>query len=84
MGSLPPTLHHATTARLRVSPTMFTDLAEQAGAPDPVLLGRQLHLLYDGAGLAARMDHRDRAIAPSTCDAVEKLLDAAVNADRIH
>ena len=63
---------------------MFTDLAEQAGAPDPVLLGRQLHLLYDGAGLAARMDHRDRAIAPSARDAAEKLLDAAVDADRTH
>jgi AcrR family transcriptional regulator len=64
--------------------SMFTDLAEQAGAPGPVLLGRQLHLLYDGAGLAARMDHRDRAIAPSARDAAEKLLDAALDADRTH
>jgi hypothetical protein len=44
---------------------MFTDLAGQAGAPDPVSLGRQLHLIYDGAGLAGRMDHHDPGIAPS-------------------
>jgi AcrR family transcriptional regulator len=57
---------------------MFTDLAEQAGAPDHARLGRQLHLLYDGAGLAARMDHRDPAIAPSARDAARALLDAAL------
>jgi AcrR family transcriptional regulator len=57
---------------------MFTDLAEQAGAPDPVRLGRQLHLLYDGAGLAARMDHRDPGIAQTTHDAAQALLDAAL------
>jgi AcrR family transcriptional regulator len=57
---------------------MFTDLAEQAGAPDPVGLGRQLHLVYDGAGLAGRMDHHDPGIAPSARDAVQALLDAAV------
>ncbi len=56
---------------------MFTDLAEQAGAPDPVCLGRQLHLIYDGAGLAGRMDHHDPGIAPSARDAVEALLEAA-------
>ena len=55
---------------------MFTDLAEQAGAPDPVSLGRQLHLVYDGAGLAGRMDHHDPGIAPSARDAVEALLQA--------
>jgi AcrR family transcriptional regulator len=53
---------------------MFTDLAEQAGASDPVSLGRQLHLIYDGAGLAARMDHHDPGIAPSARDAVQALL----------
>ena len=57
---------------------MFTDLAEQLGAPDPVTLGRQLHLVYEGAALAARMDHDDPAIAPSARDAVEALLDAAL------
>jgi AcrR family transcriptional regulator len=57
---------------------MFTDLAEQAGAPDPVGLGRQLHLIYDGAGLAGRMDHHDAAIAPAARDAVQAVLDAAL------
>lgn len=57
---------------------MFTDLAERAGAPDPVGLGRQLHLLYDGAGLAARMDHGDPGIAQPTRDAAQALLDAAL------
>jgi AcrR family transcriptional regulator len=57
---------------------MFTDLAVQAGAGDPVGLGRQLHLLYDGAGLAARMDRNDPAIAQTTRDAAEALLDPAL------
>jgi AcrR family transcriptional regulator len=57
---------------------MFTDLAEQTGAPNPVRLGRQLHLIYDGAGLAGRMDHHDPEIAPSARDAVQALLDAAL------
>jgi AcrR family transcriptional regulator len=57
---------------------MFTDLARSAGAADPVGLGRQLHLLYDGAGLAARMDHADPRIAQTTRDAAEALLDAAL------
>jgi len=57
---------------------MFTDLAEQAGAPNPVGLGRQLHLVYDGAGLAGRMDHHDPGIASSARDAIEALLEAAL------
>jgi len=57
--------------------TMFTDLADDAGAPDPGQLGRQLHVLYDGAGLTARMDH-DPDIAADTRAAVETLLDAAL------
>jgi AcrR family transcriptional regulator len=57
---------------------MFTDLAEQAGAPDPVSLGRQLHFIYDGAGLAGRMDHHDPSIAPAAGNAVRALLDAAL------
>jgi AcrR family transcriptional regulator len=56
--------------------TMFTDLAKQAGAPDPGQLGRQLHVLYDGAGLTARMDHTPD-IAAATRAAVETLLDAS-------
>jgi AcrR family transcriptional regulator len=61
---------------------MFTDLAEQAGAPDPASLGRQLHLIYDGAGLAARMDHHDPEIAPSVRDTVQAVLDAALTRTR--
>jgi AcrR family transcriptional regulator len=61
---------------------MFTDLAEQAGAPDATSLGRQLHLIYDGAGLAARMDHRDLGIAPSARDAAQALLDTALSPGR--
>src|SRR5271154_3518745 len=30
--------------------SLLTGLAEQAGAPEPAALGRQLHLIYDGAG----------------------------------
>ena len=56
---------------------MFTNLAEQLGAPDPAKLGRQLHFVYEGAGLAARMDHDDPGIAPSARDAAKALLDAA-------
>jgi AcrR family transcriptional regulator len=56
---------------------MFTDLAEQAGAAHPANLGRQLYFIYDGAGLAARMDHHDPAVASSARDAVEALLKAA-------
>jgi AcrR family transcriptional regulator len=59
--------------------TMFTDLAEQAGAPDPVSLGRQLHLVYDGAGLTARMDRSDPGIAQTTRDAAQALLDASLS-----
>src|SRR5581483_2805529 len=44
---------------------LFTDLAEQAGAADPAALGRQLHLLYDGGSLSARMDHDPSAYAVS-------------------
>lgn len=57
---------------------MFTDLAQHAGAPDAISLGRQLHLVYDGAGLAARMDHGDPGIAPSARDAAQGLLDNAL------
>jgi AcrR family transcriptional regulator len=58
---------------------LLTDLAEQAGAHDPQRLACQLHLVYDGAGLAARMDHRDPAIGPAERDAIETLLDAALS-----
>jgi AcrR family transcriptional regulator len=56
---------------------LFTALASEAGAPDPGPLGRQLHVVYDGAGLTARMD-RDPGIASATRSAVQALLDAAI------
>lgn len=72
-------VEHATDEFRTWIRAMFTDLAEQAGAKDPIRLGRQLHLIYDGAGLAARMDHDDSAIAPSARDAVDALLDTALS-----
>src|SRR6202012_3411731 len=36
---------------------LLTELAAQAGVSEPEVLARQLHLLYDGSGQAARMDH---------------------------
>ena len=48
---------------------LLTRLAAQAGVPEPEVLARQLHLLYDGSGTSARMDH-DPAAAT--------LLDAAL------
>jgi AcrR family transcriptional regulator len=56
---------------------LFTDLAREAGVPDPEGLARQLHLLYDGASLSARMDH-DQSAAITARTAAAALLDAAV------
>jgi AcrR family transcriptional regulator len=57
---------------------LFTDLAGQAGAPDPQALARQLHLLYDGSGLSARMDH-DPSAAVAARAAAATLVDAALD-----
>jgi len=56
---------------------LLTRLAEEAGAPDPTLLGRQLHLIYDGALISVRMD-RDPSIAVAARAAVVALLDAVL------
>jgi AcrR family transcriptional regulator len=63
--------------------TLFTDLAAEAGVADPESLARQLHLLYDGASLSARMD-RDPSAATTARTAAAALLDAApkVTGDR--
>jgi AcrR family transcriptional regulator len=58
--------------------TLFTDLAEAAGAIDAKQLGRRLLLLYDGAAVAARMDPDRDAAARATHSAVVALLDAAI------
>ena len=56
---------------------LFTDLAREAAVPDPEDLARQLHLLYDGASLSARMDH-DQSAATAARAAATALLDAAL------
>src|SRR6202453_1684090 len=56
--------------------TLFTDLAREAGVADPVELARQLHLLYDGAGVSARMD-RDPSAATTARTAAAALFGAA-------
>lgn len=54
---------------------LFTRLVEQAGAPDPQELARQLNIIYDGGITAAWVDH-DPSIASSSRAAAEALLDA--------
>jgi AcrR family transcriptional regulator len=61
--------------------SLLTRLAEEAGVPDAPGLARQLHLLYDGSGLSARMDH-DPAAAAAARDAAVTLLDAALATGR--
>jgi AcrR family transcriptional regulator len=56
---------------------LLTSLAEATGVPDPEILARQLHLLYDGAGQAARLDH-DPAAAAQARTAATVLLDAVL------
>jgi AcrR family transcriptional regulator len=54
----------------------FTDLSQAAGAPDPESLGRQLVLLYDGAGTTAHVD-RDLAAPKAARALAERLLPPA-------
>jgi hypothetical protein len=56
---------------------LLTDLAGRAGVPEPETLARQLHLLYDGSGQSARMDHDPAATAAARA-AAATLLDAAL------
>lgn len=57
--------------------SVFVDLATQAGAPEPAKLARQLHLLYGGASLSARMDH-DLSAAAAAREVAEVLVDQAL------
>ena len=57
--------------------TLFTELAGAAGAPDPALLASQLQLIYDGGGLAAKMD-RNPDIATPARAAAATLITAAL------
>jgi AcrR family transcriptional regulator len=56
---------------------LLTGLARETGVPDPERLGRQLHMIYDGASLSARMDH-DPSASVTARAAAEALLDAAL------
>jgi hypothetical protein len=56
--------------------TMLTALAEEADVADPDALARQLHLIYDGATLSARMD-RDPSAATTARAAAAAIFDAA-------
>src|ERR1700761_9562760 len=56
---------------------VFTDLAREAGVPEPAALAHQLHMIYDGAGLSMRMDH-DRSAADGAKGAAATLVDAAL------
>jgi AcrR family transcriptional regulator len=53
--------------------TQFTELARAAGAHDPEALGRQLVILYDGAGMAAHVD-RDLSAPKAARALAERLL----------
>jgi hypothetical protein len=52
------------------------DLAQEADVADPEDLARQLHLLYDGAGVSARMDW-DPSAATTARAAAGAIFDAA-------
>ncbi len=56
---------------------LFTELATAAGAPYPMLLASQLQLIYDGGGLAAKMD-RDASIAAPARAAATVLVAAGI------
>jgi AcrR family transcriptional regulator len=56
---------------------LFSELAAAAGAPDPALLAGQLQLVYDGAGLAAKMDQNPDIAIPARA-AASALIAAAL------
>jgi len=56
---------------------LLVDLSREAGVASADVLGRQLHMIYDGASLSARMDH-DPTASVAARAAAETLLDAAL------
>jgi AcrR family transcriptional regulator len=59
--------------------SLFTELATEAGAPDPERLARQLALIYDGAVTSAWLDH-DPATAAASRSIAEALINATLGA----
>ncbi|HEX9336980.1 MAG TPA: TetR/AcrR family transcriptional regulator [Pseudonocardiaceae bacterium] len=57
--------------------SLLTDLAREAGLAEPEHVGRQLALLYDGAGISGWMD-RDPNAAVAARGVAEVLIDASV------
>ena len=55
---------------------LLRELAAGAGASDPERLARQLQLIYDGGGAAAKADGDGSITAPAR-DAVRVLVDAS-------
>jgi AcrR family transcriptional regulator len=58
----------------------FTYLAREAGADAPELLGKQLVLLYDGASIAAHLDHNRDAVSTARTLAAQMLSGGAPGA----
>lgn len=56
---------------------LFTDLAREAGAGHPDTLARELHMIWDGAHLAARLDNAPD-IARAAQEAAATLVDASL------
>jgi AcrR family transcriptional regulator len=57
---------------------LFTGLAAEAGVTDPARLAEQLQLIYDGAGLAADLDHNPGVASPTRA-AARALIEAALS-----
>ncbi|APR76661.1 Transcriptional regulator, TetR family protein [Minicystis rosea] len=60
---------------------LFIDLARELGAAKPELLGRKLAMLYDGATVAASIEHDLQALVEARAMA-EQLLDTATKPAR--
>lgn len=56
---------------------VFADLAAKAGAADPPVVAHQLHVVYDGTSVSARMDRDAAAVSRTARAAAVALLDAA-------
>ncbi|HLX24804.1 MAG TPA: hypothetical protein VKR38_15760, partial [Usitatibacter sp.] len=56
---------------------LLSSLAKEAGAADPEVLGRQLHLVYDGAAASAQLDGNPPAAAAAAKATAIRLIDLA-------